>query len=78
MDTLIAGRHTVKNHSTSDESNASTKSLVDRLCGLKIYAISLLIFIGSVCAPDKATIKAENHAIQCTTAGLYNAFPTSL
>ena len=46
--------------------NASTKSLVERLCDIKIYAISVLSFIGSVCAPDKATLKAENHALQCT------------
>ena len=39
--------------------NASTKSLVERLCDFKIYAISVLSFIGSVCAPDKATLKTE-------------------
>ena len=53
--------------------NASTKSLVERLCDFKINAISVLSFIGSVCAPDKATLKAGNHALQCTTAGPYNA-----
>ena len=58
--------------------NASTKSLVERLCDLKIYAISVLSFIGSACAPDKATLKAENHALQCTTAGPYNAIPSTL
>ena len=42
--------------------SASTKSLVERLCDFKIYAISVLSFIGSVCAPDKATLKAETHA----------------
>ena len=47
--------------------NASTKSLVERLCDFKIYAISVLSFIGSVCAPDKATLKAENH-----TPSVYN------
>ena len=57
---------------------ASTKSLVERLCDIKIYAISVLSFIGSVCAPDKATIKAENHALQCTTARPYNAIPSKL
>ena len=56
--------------------NASTRSLVERPCELKIYAISVLSFIGSVCAPDKATLKAENHALQCTTAGPYNAIPS--
>ena len=58
--------------------NASTNSQVERLCDLKIYAISVLSFIGSVCAPDKATLKAENHALQCTTAGPYNAIPSNL
>ena len=37
--------------------NTSTISLVERLCDFKMYAISVLSFIGSVCAPDKATIK---------------------
>ena len=32
----------------------------------------------AVCAPDKATLKAETHALQCTTAGPYNAFPSNL
>ena len=58
--------------------NASTKSLVQRLCDFKIYAISVLSFIGSVCAPDKAILKAENHALQCTTAGPYHAKPSNL
>ena len=58
--------------------NTSTKSLVERLCDLKIYPISVLSFIGSVCAPDSATLKAENHALQCTTAGPYNAITSGL
>ena len=44
----------------------------------QIYAVSVLSFIGSICAPDKATLKAEAHALQCIAAGPYNAFPTSL
>ena len=36
------------------------------------------VFIGPACAPDKATLKAENHALQCTTAGPYNAIPSNL
>ena len=32
----------------------------------------------SVCAPDKATLKAENHALQCRTARPYNAKPFNL
>ena len=58
--------------------NASTKSLVERLRDFKNYAISVLSFIGSVCALDKATLKAENHSLQCTTAGPYNAITSSL
>ena len=58
--------------------NAPTKSLAERLCDFKIYAISVLSFIGSVCALDKATLKAENHALQCTTIGPYNAIPSDL
>ena len=58
--------------------NASTKSLLQRLCDLKNHAISVLSFIGSVCAPDQATLKAENHALQCTTTGPYNAIPSTL
>ena len=58
--------------------SASTKSLVERLCDFKIHSISVLSFIGSVCAPDKATLKAENHALQCTKAGTYNAIPSTL
>ena len=58
--------------------SASSKSLDERLRDFKIYAISVLSFIGSVCAPDKATLKTENHALQCTTAGLYKAFPSNL
>ena len=58
--------------------NASTRSLLERLCDLKIFAVSVLSYIGSICAPDRATLKAEAHALQCTTAGPYNAIPTSL
>ena len=58
--------------------NASTKSLVERLCDFKIYATSVPSFIGSVRAPDKATLTAENHAIQCTTARPYNAISSTL
>ena len=34
--------------------NPSTTRLVERLCEFKIFAISVLSFIGSVCAPDKS------------------------
>ena len=58
--------------------NASTKSLVQRLCDVKIYALSVLGYIRSTSVPDKATLKAEAHALHCTTAGPYNAIHTSL
>ena len=78
MVTFIVGLHPGKIVQRVMKINASTKSLVERLCDFKIYAISVLSFIGSVCAPDKATLKAENHALQCTTAGPYNAIPSKL
>ena len=58
--------------------NASTKNLVQRFCELNIYALSVFGSIGSISAPDEATLKDEAHALQCTTAGPYNAIPTSL
>ena len=78
MVTFIVGLHPGKIVQRVMKINASSKSLVERLCDIKIYSISVLSFIGSVCAPDKATIKAENHALQCTTAGPYNAVTSKL
>ena len=79
MDTFIVGLLPGKKFTQRVmKINVSTKSLVERLCDFKIYAISVLSFIGSVCAPDNATLKAEDHALQCTTARPYNAIPSSL
>ena len=64
MVTFIVGQHSSKNVQRVMKINTSTKSLVVRLCDLKIYAISVLSFIGSVCAPDEATLKAEIHALK--------------
>ena len=47
-------------------------------CDLKINLIWVLKFLGSVCALDKATLKAENHAIQCSKAGPYNGITSKL
>ena len=47
-------------------------------CATSFSAISVRSFIGSVCAPDKATLNSENHALQCTTAGPHNAIPSDL
>ena len=35
-------------------------------------------FVGSISAPEEATIKDEAHALQCIAAGPYNAIPTNL
>ena len=51
---------------------------MERSCDFKIYAFSVLVYIGSVSAPDEATLKEDAHAIRCTTAGPYNAIPTDL
>ena len=67
MVTFIVGRHRGK----------IIQRVFERLFDLKIFSTSVLSFIGSVCAPDKATLKAENHALQCTAAGPYNATPIS-
>ena len=40
--------------------------------------MSVLGYLGSISAPDGATLKEEAHALQCTTAGPYNAIPTDL
>ena len=67
-----------KKKSISEPKNASTKSLVERLCELKIYNLSVLGYIGSISAPDEATLKEEAHASQCTSVSPYNAIPTNL
>ena len=79
MATFTVGRHPSRKFIQRVlKINACTKSLVERLCDLKIFAISVLSFFGSVCAPDKATLKAEVHAPQCTTVGPYHAIPSNL
>ena len=50
---------------------------MERSCDFKIYAFSVLVYIGSNSAPDEATLKEEAYALQCT-AGPYNAIPTDL
>ena len=72
MDTCIVGQHTEKITQRVLKINASSKSLVGRLSDFNIYVISVLCFIGSVCAPDNATLKTGNHVFQCATAGPYN------
>ena len=75
---FTVGRHRGKNIRRAQKTIASTQSLVERLSDFKIYALSVLGYLGSISAPDEATLKDEAHALQCTTAGPYNAIPTSL
>ena len=58
--------------------NGTSKSLVERLVDFKVYAFSVLGYLGSISAPHGATLKEEAHALQRTTAGPYNAIPTDL
>ena len=44
--------------------NVSTRSLVERLCEFKIYAITVLSFISSVCDPDKVPSKPRTFSVQ--------------
>ena len=44
----------------------------------KVWLSDCVISKSTRCAPDKATLKAENHALQCTTAGPCNAIHSSL
>ena len=67
-----------RTHSFREPKNESIKSLVERLCDFKIFALSVLGYIGSISAPDEATLKEEAHASQCTTAGPHNAIPADL
>ena len=56
--------------------NRTSKSLVERMVDFRTYALSVLGYLGSISAPDGATLKEEAHALQCTTAGPCNAIPT--
>ena len=40
------------------------KSLVERLVTFKIDALSVLGLVGSIAAPDEASLKNESHALQ--------------
>ena len=60
-----------------NQENESTKSRVERLVDFKIYALSVLGYLGSISAPGGATLK-EAHALQSITAGPKNAILTNL
>ena len=57
---------------------ASSQSLVQRLVPFKIYASSVLSFVGSVAEPDTATTVAENRALQRLSAGPFHASLSAL
>ena len=48
---------------------STSKSLVQRLVSVKIFALSVLTLAGSVADPDKATNVAENNALQRVPPG---------
>ena len=58
--------------------NETPESLVERLVEFKMYALSVHGYIGSISAPDAATLREEAHALQCTTVGPSNAITTAL
>ena len=75
MDTFIVGRRPGKN-----SFNAWWKSMLLPKVWLSdcvIYAISVLSFIGSVCAPDKASLKAEPPVYHSRTVQRNSLFFTS-
>ena len=74
----IVGLRHEKFHLKGQKINETSKRLVEGLVDFKIYALTVLGYIGSISAPDEATLKEESHALHCTTAGPYNAIPTDL
>ena len=58
--------------------NGTSKSLVERLVDFKVYAFSVLGYLGSISAPDGAALNEEAHALQCTTSGPCSAISTDL
>ena len=60
------------------KNNESSKSLVEDCATSRSMLFSALVDIGSISAPYEATFKGEAHALQCSTAGPYNAIPTNL
>ena len=55
--------------------NSSTKSLVERLCDFKIYAVSVLSYSGSISARHEATLKAKAHALSVLPQERTTLFP---
>ena len=47
--------------------DGTSKGLVEPLVDFKVYAPSVLGFLGSTRAPEGATLEEEAHALQCTT-----------
>ena len=48
-----------------------SQSLVQRLASLKVCALSVLTFVGSMTEPDKKTVSEETRALQRLTAGTF-------
>ena len=56
----------------------SSAGLVRRLVSFKIYAFSVLSFVGSVAEPDAATTAAEHVALQRLSEGPFHSIPSAL
>ena len=52
--------------------SASPQSLVQKLVAFKVYALSVLCYVGSIHAPDHENLRADTSAFQKLTAGLLN------
>ena len=56
----------------------SSPALVDRLVACKVSALPVLSYVGSLAAPDQATVTDESRALQRLAAGPYDAIPTKV
>ena len=79
MDTFSDERHSEKIHSARSEDEGLYQKLGLSDCPTsKSMRYLCLDYIGSFCALDKATLKAEAHTVQCPTAKPHNAALSNL
>ena len=60
-------------HKGCSRITSSPKSLFERSVDYKVYALPVQGYIGSLAAPDQATLTEESRALQRLGAGPYNA-----
>ena len=56
----------------------SSQRLVQRLVSFKVYALSVLSFVGSVAEPYKETIAVDDLALQRLSAGPFHGLPSAM